>query len=384
MWPDPVRSRHSTHATGGGFSVPYLWPLYSERRNIILGKSSFWIQDSMEWKTGNVCDGGGPCRTSPLLWNPAFPGDRAVGEGIESRFFSRNPLSYAPMETPATPARKPEWLKVRFPSGEGYRTTLETARKKKLHTVCEEAHCPNIAECWGRKTATFMILGDTCTRACKFCAVKTGRPPFLDTEEPIRTAVAVRDLGIRHAVITSVNRDELKDGGAGIFAETVRQIRKHSPETRIEVLTPDFLGKREALELMWDSRPDVFGHNIEVVPRLQKKIRSAANYERSIMVLEETKKAGGMLIKTGLQLGHGESWDEILEVIDDMVRIGLDVFTIGQYLQPTKKHLPVRKYYTPDEFELLRKESLRRGIPWCQSGPLVRSSYRAEEPFEAL
>ncbi len=288
------------------------------------------------------------------------------------------------METPATPARKPAWLKVRFPSGEGYRTTLETARKKKLHTVCEEAHCPNIAECWGRKTATFMILGDTCTRACKFCAVKTGRPRFLDTEEPVRTAVAVRDLGIRHAVITSVNRDELKDGGAGIFAETVRQIRKLSPETRIEVLTPDFLGKRAALELMWDSRPDVFGHNIEVVPRLQKKIRSAANYERSIMVLEETKKIGGMLIKTGLQLGHGESWEEILEVIDDMVRIGLDVFTIGQYLQPTKKHLPVRKYYTPEEFELLRKESLGRGIPWCQSGPLVRSSYRAEEPFEAL
>ncbi len=286
------------------------------------------------------------------------------------------------MEASTTPVRKPPWLKVRFPSGEGYRNTLEMARSKNLHTVCEEARCPNIAECWERKTATFMILGDTCTRACKFCAVKTGRPRFLDTDEPVRTAIAVRDLGIRHAVITSVNRDELPDGGAGIFAETVRQIRKLSPETRIEVLTPDFLGKREALEMMWEARPDVFGHNIEVVPRLQKKVRSAANYERSIWVLDETKKTGGMLIKTGLQLGHGETWDEILGVMDDMVRIGLDVFTIGQYLQPTKKHLPVRRFYTPDEFETLRKEALGRGIPWCQSGPLVRSSYRAEEPFE--
>jgi len=279
-------------------------------------------------------------------------------------------------------SRKPPWFKVRLPSGEGYRTTLQVARQKRLHTVCEEARCPNIAECWGRKTATFMILGDVCTRSCGFCAVKSGRPTELDLNEPIRTARAVLELGIRHAVITSVNRDELDDGGAGIFAETVRQIRRVSPGTRVEVLVPDFLGKREALQKMWEARPDVFGHNIECVPRLQRAVRSAANYERSLSVLEETKKQGDMLVKTGLQLGHGESWEEILAVMEDLVRIGLDMFTIGQYLQPTREHLPVRRWYTPAEFASLREEALRRGIRYCQSGPLVRSSYRAEEPFE--
>ena len=182
--------------------------------------------------------------------------------------------------------RKPAWLKVKLPTGEGYATTLRVAREQKLHTVCEDAMCPNIAECWGRKTATFMILGDICTRSCGFCAVKTGRPTELDLDEPRRTALAVKELGIKHAVITSVNRDELEDGGAEIFAETVRQIRFHSPQTCIELLTPDFLGKRAALETVWASKPDVFGHNIECVPRLQRLVRSAANYEGSIMVLE--------------------------------------------------------------------------------------------------
>ena len=278
--------------------------------------------------------------------------------------------------------RKPPWLKVRLPAGEGYATTLRIAREKKLHTVCEEARCPNIAECWSRKTATFMILGDVCTRSCGFCSVKNGRPTELDLDEPRRTAIAVRDLGIRHAVITSVNRDELEDGGAGIFAETVRQIRRLSPETRVEVLTPDFLGKRPALEKMWEVRPDVFGHNIECVPRLQRSVRSAANYPRSLMVLEETKNIGCLLTKTGLQVGHGETWDEILSVMDDLVRIRIDLFTIGQYLQPTKENLPVRRFYSPEEFEALKAEAKKRGIPWCQSGPLVRSSYRAEEPWE--
>ncbi len=277
--------------------------------------------------------------------------------------------------------RKPAWLKVRLPQGEGYATTLRVARERQLHTVCEDAMCPNIAECWGRKTATFMILGDICTRSCGFCAVKTGRPTELDLDEPRRTALAVKELRIKHAVITSVNRDELEDGGAGIFAQTVRAIREQSPETRVELLTPDFLGKRPALETVWASRPDVFGHNIECVARLQRQVRSAANYERSIMVLEETRKQG-LLAKTGLQVGHGETWDEILAVLDDMGRIGLDIMTIGQYLQPTREHLPVRRFYTPEEFGTLRDEAKRRGIKYVQSGPLVRSSYRAEEPFE--
>jgi len=277
--------------------------------------------------------------------------------------------------------RKPAWLKVRLPTGEGYATTLRVARERNLHTVCEDAMCPNIAECWGRKTATFMILGDICTRSCGFCAVKTGRPTELDLDEPRRTALAVKELAIKHAVITSVNRDELEDGGAEIFAQTVRQIREHSPATRVELLTPDFLGKRPALETVWASKPDVFGHNIECVPRLQRQVRSAANYERSVMVLEETRKHG-LLAKTGLQVGHGESWDEILVVLDDLARIGLDILTIGQYLQPTREHLPVRRFYTPDEFATLRDEAKRRGIKFVQSGPLVRSSYRAEEPFE--
>jgi len=277
--------------------------------------------------------------------------------------------------------RKPAWLKVRLPTGEGYATTLRVARERNLHTVCEDAMCPNIAECWGRKTATFMILGDLCTRSCGFCAVKTGRPTELDRDEPRRTALAVKELAIKHAVITSVNRDELEDGGAAIFAETVRQIRVESPATRVELLTPDFLGKRPALETVWASRPDVFGHNIECVARLQRQVRSAANYERSLMVLEETRKQG-LLAKTGLQVGHGESWDEILSVMDDLGRIGLDILTIGQYLQPTREHLTVKRFYTPDEFLLLRDQARKRGIRYVQSGPLVRSSYRAEEPFE--
>jgi lipoic acid synthetase len=278
--------------------------------------------------------------------------------------------------------RKPAWLKVRLPTGEGYATTLRTARDLKLHTVCEDAMCPNIAECWGRKTATFMILGDVCTRSCGFCAVKTGRPTELDLDEPRRTAEAIRALGIKHAVITSVNRDELEDGGAAIFAETIRRTQALCPDTRVEVLTPDFLGKAEALRAVWDARPDVFAHNIECVPRLQRQVRSAANYERSIAVLAGAKEAG-LLAKTGIQVGHGETWDELLGVMDDLARIRLDVCTIGQYLRPTKDHLPVRRYYTPEEFDRLRDEAKARGIPYVQSGPLVRSSYRAEEPFEA-
>ncbi len=279
--------------------------------------------------------------------------------------------------------RKPAWLKVKLPSGGGYRDTLAVARRRKLHTVCEDAMCPNIAECWSRRTATFMILGDICTRSCGFCNVKTGRPVELDLDEPRRTAEAIRELGIKHAVITSVNRDELEDGGAAVFAETIRRTRELNPGTTIEVLTPDFLGRRESLQAVWDAKPDVFAHNVECVKRLQREVRSAANYERSRRVLEGTRKAG-ILTKTGLQVGHGETWDEIQELFDDLGRLGLDILTVGQYLQPTREHLPVRRYYTPEEFERLGADAKARGIRYVQSGPLVRSSYRAEEPFEGL
>jgi len=279
--------------------------------------------------------------------------------------------------------RKPPWLKVRYPSGPGYRETVAVARDLRLHTVCEDALCPNIAECWGRKTATFMILGDVCTRSCGFCAVKTGMPRELDLDEPRRTALAVRALGIRHAVITSVNRDELEDGGAFVFAETVREIRRRSAGTRVELLIPDFRGDRSALRKVWEARPDVLAHNLECVPRLQERVRSAASYECSLGVLRDTKEqAPGILTKSGLQVGHGESEDEIARVLEDLPRIGLDILTIGQYLQPTRHHLPVRRFYRPEEFAELRRRALGAGIPYVQSGPLVRSSYRAEEPFE--
>ncbi len=279
-------------------------------------------------------------------------------------------------------ARKPPWLKVRLPAGEGYRETLRVAREGGLHTVCQDSLCPNIAECWGRKTAAFMILGDVCTRSCAFCAVKSGRPAGLDLDEPRRTALAIRDLGVRHAVITSVDRDDLEDGGAGIFAETIRQVRLASPGTRVEVLTPDFLGRIASLEKVWAARPDVHAHNVECVPRLQKKVRSASSYERSRGVLEETKKRG-LVAKTGLQVGHGEEWGELLGVMDDLGRIGVDILTIGQYLRPSKDQLPVERYCTPEEFTRLAAEGRARGIKYVHSGPLVRSSYRAEEAFGA-
>ncbi len=277
--------------------------------------------------------------------------------------------------------RKPPWLKVRLPSGEGYAATRGVARERNLHTVCEDALCPNIAECWGRRTATFMILGDACTRSCGFCAIRSGRPAEPDPGEPRRTAMAVRDLGLRHAIVTSVTRDDLEDGGASLFAGTIREIRSLSPGTRVEVLTPDFRGSRAALDTVWDARPDVHAHNIECVPRLQGALRSAASYERSLMILEETGKRG-VLSKTGIQVGHGETWGELLSVMDDLSRLRLDILTVGQYLRPRERNAEVRRYYAPEEFAELRREGLARGIRWVQAGPLVRSSYRAEEPFE--
>ena len=274
--------------------------------------------------------------------------------------------------------RKPAWLKVRLPQGRNYQDVREIIDQHKLHTVCESARCPNVGECWSRRTATFMILGNICTRSCGFCAVKTGRPTELDLEEPYRVAEAVARLNLRHAVITSVNRDELKDGGAGIFAETIRQIRLRVPGCRVEVLTPDFKGDEEALDIIVEAAPDVFNHNVETVPRLYRTVRPQAKYDRSLYVLDYMKRHG-LITKSGLMVGIGERPEEVIEVLRDLRRAGVDIVTIGQYLQPTPEHLPIDRYVTPEEFRWYREEGLAMGFAHVESGPLVRSSYHADE-----
>ncbi len=278
----------------------------------------------------------------------------------------------------AEAARRPEWLKVRLPHGREFRDVKAIVDGHHLHTVCESARCPNMAECWARRTATFLILGDICTRSCRFCAVKTGRPTGLDQMEPFRVADAVKQLDLRHAVITSVNRDDLDDGGAAIFAETVRQIRKKSPGCRVEVLIPDFKGDPTALSILLKARPDILNHNVETVPRLYRTVRPQAKYERSLWVLEESKRQG-LVTKSGLMVGLGETRDEILAVMRDLRGVDCDILTIGQYLQPTKEHLPVDRYVHPDEFAFYKKEGLKMGFRFVESGPLVRSSYHADE-----
>ncbi len=275
------------------------------------------------------------------------------------------------------PERRPEWLKVKAPGGETYANVKTMMRSKTLHTVCEEARCPNITECWNAGTATFMILGDTCTRSCGFCAVKTGRPPVLDVEEPGRVAEAVKAMNLKHAVITSVNRDELADGGSRIFAETIIAVREANPGITIEVLIPDFKGKPEALQNIINARPDVLNHNTETVPRLYRRVRPQAKYEWTLGVLRESK-VQGMRTKTGIMLGLGESREELLSVMRDLADVKVDVLTLGQYLQPTKAHLPVERFIHPDEFAELRDIGLSMGFDWVESGPLVRSSYHAE------
>ncbi|NOY77302.1 MAG: lipoyl synthase [Calditrichaeota bacterium] len=275
-------------------------------------------------------------------------------------------------------ARRPDWLKVRLPHGETFHEVKAIVDTHHLHTVCESARCPNMAECWGRRTATFMILGDICTRSCRFCAVKTGRPTELDELEPFRVAEAVKQLKLRHAVITSVNRDELKDGGAGIFAETIRQIRKKSPGCRVEVLIPDFQGDADSLKLVIDARPTILNHNVETVPRLYKDVRPQAKYERSLRVLEESRRQG-LVTKSGIMVGLGETPEEVLDVMRDLRKIDCAILTIGQYLQPTKAHLPVDRFVHPDEFQMYREEGLKMGFRFVESGPLVRSSYHADE-----
>jgi lipoic acid synthetase len=276
-----------------------------------------------------------------------------------------------------TRLRKPEWLKAKIPGGENYTGLLEIMRKEKLHTVCEEARCPNIGECWNARTATFMILGDICTRSCGFCAVKTARPDYgLDWDEPRRVAEAAEKMGLRHAVVTSVNRDEREDGGAPIFAETIRLLHEMVPGIRVEVLIPDFKGSETALTTVLDARPEVLDHNVETVPRLYRTVRPQANYTQSLEVLARAKRKG-FTTKTGVMVGIGEQTNEVLDVMRDLRTISCDIFTIGQYLQPTKEHLPVDRYVHPDEFKMFREEGLKMGFRHVESGPLVRSSYHA-------
>lgn len=281
--------------------------------------------------------------------------------------------------------RKPEWLKTKLTVNENFREIKRMMRGKTLHTVCEEARCPNIHECWAvHRTATFMILGDICTRACRFCAVKTGLPTELDLQEPERVAEAVEQMGLKHTVITSVARDDLKDGGASIFAETIWAVRKRNPLTSVEVLIPDFQGNWDALKMVMDARPDVLNHNVETVRRRSDRVRSKAKYDRSLELLKRSKELQPDIpTKSSIMIGVGEQWDEILETMDDLRRVDCNIMTIGQYLQPTKKHIRLEKYYTPQEFALLKEEGMKRGFDHVESGPLVRSSYHAHEQVKA-
>jgi len=280
----------------------------------------------------------------------------------------------------AKPARepRPEWLKVKIPSGETFSKLHGLMRSKSLHTVCEEARCPNMAECWNAGTATFMILGDTCTRSCGFCAVKTGRPMKLDENEPMNVAEAIRAMKVKHAVITSVNRDELKDGGSIMFAETIRQTRAMNPGTTIEVLIPDFKGKDECLDRILEAKPDILNHNTETVPSMYRIVRPQAKYHWSLRVLQRSKEAG-FVTKTGIMLGLGEEREELLKVMRDLSELKVDILTLGQYLQPSKQHLPVYRFVHPDEFRELHDIGIEMGFRIVEAGPLVRSSYHAEQ-----
>ena len=279
---------------------------------------------------------------------------------------------------------KPDWLRAKAPVGENFHNLKQLARGLGLHTVCESAMCPNIGECWSHHTATFMLLGDICTRRCGFCAVPKGRPEPIDWDEPRRVAEAVATLGLKHAVVTSVNRDDDNVGGARIFAETIRQIRELVPGCWVEVLIPDFQGLDEPLKIVLDAKPDVLNHNTESVPRLYRAVRSGARYERTLRLLENAKKfAPGMVTKSGVMVGLGESFDELVEVFKDLGERGVDILTIGQYLRPSKDHLPIARFYTPSEFQALKTEALRFGFRHVESGPLVRSSYHAHQQAEA-
>ena len=278
------------------------------------------------------------------------------------------------------PVRKPEWLKARAPVGENYHNLKSLARSLNLHTVCESAHCPNIGECWQHKTATFMMLGNLCTRRCGFCAVPKGRPEAIDFDEPRRVAEAVAILGLQHAVITSVNRDDDLVGGARAFAMVIDEIRKQAPGCQVEVLIPDFQGNPEAIRVVVDAKPEVLNHNTESVPRLYRVVRSGARYERTLRLLEYAKELNPSgITKSGVMVGLGEETSELLEVFRDLAKVHCDILTIGQYLRPSRDHLPMARLYTPQEFVDLKTEALKMGFRHVESGPLVRSSYHAHE-----
>ena len=290
-----------------------------------------------------------------------------------------------PLTPVANRAPKPEWLKVRAPGSPGYLRLQGVMRELKLHTVCEEAHCPNIGECWTHGTATFMILGDVCTRACGYCAVGHGRPDALDVAEPSRVADAVQKLDLAHVVVTSVDRDDLPDGGAGMFAETIREIRARTPQTSIEVLIPDFQGSESALHTVLDAGPDILNHNTETVARLYRLARSGGRYARTLELLDRSRRyAPTIATKSGLMLGLGEEWDEVVETLADLQRAGCAILTLGQYLRPSADHLPMVRYYHPDEFRQLKEIAIETGFTHVESGPLVRSSYHAHEQAEAF
>jgi lipoic acid synthetase len=282
------------------------------------------------------------------------------------------------VEEPKQRTPKPKWLRVKLPTGETYKKVREIVSEHKLHTICESGNCPNMGECWGAGTATFMILGNICTRSCGFCSVATGKPLEADPFEPARVARSVALMNIKHAVITSVDRDDLPDGGSVIWAETVKSIRKKSPQTTLETLIPDFMGKWDNLQRIIDVAPEIVSHNLETVRRLTKQVRIQAKYDRSLEVLLRLKQ-GGMKTKSGIMLGLGESKEEVLESMEDLRTVGLDILTLGQYLQPTPKHLPVAEFIHPEIFAELKEMGLQMGFKYVESGPLVRSSYHAEK-----
>jgi len=279
---------------------------------------------------------------------------------------------------------KPDWIRIKLTTGDNYQDIKQMMRSKTLHTVCEEARCPNIYECWANRTATFMILGDICTRACRFCAVNTGMPTELDLQEPQRVAEAAEQMNLRHCVVTSVARDDLRDGGASIFAGTIKAIRERLPFCSVEVLIPDFQGDADALRIVMDAKPDILNHNIETVERLSDRVRAKAKYRRSLELLRRAKEMQPEIpTKSSIMLGVGEEWDEILQAMDDLRAVDCDILTIGQYLQPTPQHLRVEKYYKPEQFAALKEEGMKRGFSHVESGPLVRSSYHAHEQVQS-
>jgi lipoic acid synthetase len=313
--------------------------------------------------------GGGHASPSEVM----YPGGSQVDGGLLA---PGDPIP----ENAGPGGRRPEWLKVRIGAGTTYAATKHVLRDEALNTVCEEARCPNIGECWALGTATFMILGSVCTRNCGFCAIDTGRPPVTDLDEPRRVAEAARLMGLRHVVVTSVNRDDREDGGAPVFADTIRRLRQELPGCFVEVLTPDFLGNWDALKLVVDARPDIYNHNVETVPRLSRRVRSRARHARSLELLRRVKElAPLMLTKSGMMLGLGETWDEIVDTMWELRQQRVDILTLGQYLRPSLRHLPIDRYYSPDEFAQLKEEGLRMGFSHVESGPLVRSSYHAHE-----